>query len=53
MYKVINKYTGEVLYSGTDKKAAKAAYKADTASFVYKDGRPCDLRTFEPRSANH
>lgn len=49
MYKVINKYTGKLLYAGMDKAAAKIAYRSDTASFVYKDGKICDLRSFEPK----
>ena len=62
-YRVVNKFTGRVLYKGDDKKAAKAAYKSDpTGTWVYKQiaGKPgdltdpefkaalCDCRSFEP-----
>lgn len=51
MYLVVNKYTGRVYYKGADKVDAKNAYRQDpTGSWVYKDGKGCDLRTFEPRA---
>jgi hypothetical protein len=50
MYFVVNKYTGRAYYKGANKAEAKAAYRKDsTGSWVFKDGQPCDLRTFEPK----
>jgi hypothetical protein len=50
MYVVMNKYTDRKTYEGPSKVNAKAAYRRDpTGSWVYKDGRFCDLRTFEPK----
>jgi len=51
MFLVVNKFTGRVYYRGADKAEAKSAYRRDpTGSWVYKDGKGCDLRTFEPRA---